>query len=127
MADALRTVLHIFHSESAERPGSRRSRSRAREFRFPSAWAEEHLHISIPPVRRTGARPLPSSFSAKVVRLHTARHSRQLARKERMRRRALVSQGNMQSAARYSFDSGTAFWAARKPILECVPSQNGFS
>ena len=27
----------------------------------------------------------------------------------------------------YSFDSGTAFSAALKPIFECVPSQNGFS
>src|SRR5438477_8435076 len=27
----------------------------------------------------------------------------------------------------YSFDSGTAFSAALKPILECVPSQKGFS
>jgi hypothetical protein len=29
--------------------------------------------------------------------------------------------------APYSFDSGTAFSAALKPIFECVPSQNGFS
>jgi hypothetical protein len=27
----------------------------------------------------------------------------------------------------HSFDSGTAFSAALKPIFECVPSQNGFS
>src|SRR5262249_51880063 len=40
--------------------------------------------------------------------------------------------GNQQKAVErdrpdHSLDSGTAFSAALKPILECVPSQNGFS
>src|SRR4029077_17121907 len=34
---------------------------------------------------------------------------------------------HLTSNIRHSFDSGTAFSAALKPIFECVPSQNGFS
>jgi hypothetical protein len=34
---------------------------------------------------------------------------------------------NQTSKIDHSFDSGTAFSAALKPIFECVPSQNGFS